>query len=86
MPRPLAAVTDRELAELIGVYNQLSPENLSCDGELPRHQVERRYAELQAELSELEKRLDLAPTEEATVYDLWAARGRPSLFAMAMAR
>jgi hypothetical protein len=35
----------------------LSPENLSCDGELPRSQVQARYKQLTAAANEL-KRLD----------------------------
>lgn len=31
-------------------YGQLSPENLTCDGELPRHLVNQRRAELQRKL------------------------------------
>ncbi len=33
----------------------LSPENLSCDGELPRAEVQRRYKELTAAANELIK-------------------------------
>ena len=35
------------------VYSQLSPENLSCDGELPRSEQRRRYRALTNELQRL---------------------------------
>lgn len=34
---------------------KLSPENLTCDGELPRSQVQARYRELTAAAKELQK-------------------------------
>ena len=39
------------------IERDLSPENLSCDGELPRSQVQARYKQLTAAANEL-KRLD----------------------------
>jgi len=45
----------RRVAEIID--SSLSPENLTCDGELPRAEVARRYKELMAVAREL-KALD----------------------------
>lgn len=39
------------------IDSDLSPENLTCDGELPRSQVQARYKQLTAAATEL-KRLD----------------------------
>jgi hypothetical protein len=39
------------------IDSDLSPENLTCDGELPRAQVQRRYKELMAAAKQL-KALD----------------------------
>ena len=39
------------------IDSSLSPENLTCDGELPRAEVNRRYRELMAAARDL-KRLD----------------------------
>ena len=39
------------------IDNDLSPENLTCDGELPRHQVKARYDQLTKAAFEL-KQLD----------------------------
>lgn len=39
------------------IDSDLSPENLTCDGELPRGQVQARYKQLTAAANEL-KRLD----------------------------
>lgn len=39
------------------IDSSLSPENLTCDGELPRSEVNRRYRELMAAARDL-KRLD----------------------------
>jgi hypothetical protein len=44
----------------------LSPENLSCDGELPRAEVQRRYRELTSAAREL---INLDPTMEQYIYE-----------------
>lgn len=41
------------MRDILGVYAGLSPENLSCDGELPRSAVVRRAAALRSRLSAL---------------------------------
>ncbi len=52
----LTVAADRQrVAEIID--SALSPENLTCDGELPRSQVQARYRELTAVAREL-KQLD----------------------------
>ena len=43
----------KRVAEMID--SDLSPENLSCDGELPRSLVQARYKELTAAAKELQK-------------------------------
>jgi hypothetical protein len=51
---------DRQaLADMID--SALSPENLTCDGELPRSEVNRRYKELMTAAKQL-KKLDPAVT------------------------
>jgi hypothetical protein len=40
-----------------GIDSELSPENLTCDGELPRSEINRRYRELITVAKEL-KQLD----------------------------
>lgn len=45
----------------------LSPENLTCDGELPRSQVQARYKELTTAAKELIK---LDPTVAQYIYEL----------------
>ena len=42
---------------------QLSPENLSCDGELPRAEVRRRHKKLTAEWKKLEKEVGRTVSE-----------------------
>lgn len=46
----------------------LSPENLTCDGELPRAEVARRYKELTAAALELNK---LDPEAAKAIYELY---------------
>jgi len=46
---------NQRIADMID--SELSPENLTCDGELPRSQVQARYRELTAAATEL-RRLD----------------------------
>ena len=57
-PLDLTVARDRQrVAEIID--SALSPENLTCDGELPRNQVQARFRELTAVAKEL-KQLDPA--------------------------
>ena len=44
-PLSLASAADRQRIASI-IDSKLSPENLSCDGELPRSEVQRRYKQL----------------------------------------
>ena len=48
--------------------SDLSPENLTCDGELPRAEVARRYKELTAAALELNK---LDPVAAKAIYELY---------------
>jgi len=57
---PLSAATSAArrpdaqiMGEFLGIYCAMSPENLSCDGELSRAQVQARYASLKARLKAL---------------------------------
>jgi hypothetical protein len=52
------------LQAILCVYSNLSPENLSCDGELPAHQVVARRKELTAKLSALQTALGRTVSEE----------------------
>jgi len=54
----------KRVAEMID--SDLSPENLSCDGELPRTEVNRRYRELTAAAKDLVK---LDPTVAQYMYE-----------------
>jgi len=54
----------KRVAEMID--SDLSPENLSCDGELPRAEVNRRYRELTAAAKDLVK---LDPTVAQYMYE-----------------
>jgi hypothetical protein len=50
----LNSAADRQaVADMID--NALSPENLTCDGELPRAEVNRRYKELMTAARQLKK-------------------------------
>ena len=50
----LNSAKDRQaVADMID--NALSPENLTCDGELPRAEVQRRYRELMTAAKQLKK-------------------------------
>jgi hypothetical protein len=50
----LNSAADRQaVADMID--NALSPENLTCDGELPRSEVNRRYKELMTAAKQLKK-------------------------------
>jgi hypothetical protein len=46
---------DNDILQVIaGVYNELSPENISCDGELSRSRVQQRYKECQRKVRGLQ--------------------------------
>ncbi len=57
--RPEAEV----MADILGVYGELSPENLTCDGELSAAQVRRRSAELHRRLQLLFKEIGRTVSE-----------------------
>jgi hypothetical protein len=64
-PLSLDTAADRKrIAQKID--SALSPENLSCDGELPRAEVNRRYRELTAAARDLIK---LDPTMAQHMYE-----------------
>jgi hypothetical protein len=63
--RPVTKRTEEEiLRDLSTVECNLSPENLTCDGELPRYQVQRRYSKLMAEKRALIRELGREPTDQ----------------------
>jgi hypothetical protein len=51
------------MRDILGVYNELSPENLTCDGELSQSRVRARYRALQAQLGRLQRELGRTVTE-----------------------
>ena len=62
-------ITNIQLRKFLSIANALSPENLSCDGELSRTQVQARYKKLKKDWSDLEKEVGFTVTEE-TIYQL----------------
>jgi hypothetical protein len=74
-PRPAAKLVynpfqpraDQLILEAMAcIYADLSPENLSCDGELPTAQVRAKYATLQRQLKGLQAAFGRNVTEEET--------------------
>ncbi len=65
MKRPESAILD----DIKGVYCQLSPENLTCDGELPKYLVQQKYSKLNRELKNLFKELGREVSEEEAYGD-----------------
>jgi hypothetical protein len=66
--------TEAEVMQhVLRLYVNLSPENLSCDGELPPSQVARRAANLRGQLKACFRELGRAVTEEQA-YDWHAAQ------------
>lgn len=58
---------------IVDCYNQLSPEWLTCDGELPMHEVRRRRDSLNSRLGHLFKAFG-RPVSEIAAYDWDDAR------------
>lgn len=52
------------MRDILRVYGGLSPENLSCDGELSSTQIRRRAANLRSRLRELEQEFGRKVSEE----------------------
>lgn len=48
-------LTDDQLKRALDVFGSLSPENLTCDGELPGPAVQKRFAKLIAIKTDLER-------------------------------
>lgn len=69
--RPESAV----LQDIGDVYSQLSPENLTCDGELPRREIARRRAALQRQLKALFVELG-REVDEMECYAMWEAQAQ----------
>ena len=58
--QPLSLLNAKDRQSIANsIDSEMSPENLTCDGELPRSQVQARYRELTAVAKEL-KQLDPA--------------------------
>lgn len=52
------------LEQFYSIENQLSPENLTCDGELPKAEVNRRFKSLSAQRAKLIEQLGYEPSFE----------------------
>lgn len=52
------------MAEINGLYTQLSPENLTCDGELSRNQIAIKYRSLQSQLQAMFRKLGRTVSED----------------------
>lgn len=63
------------MEDLLDVECGLSPENLSCDGELSGSAIQRRHAELMRQKRALIVELGRTPTEQ----EIWSHPGRARL-------
>jgi hypothetical protein len=52
------------MRDILGVYNELSPENLTCDGEFRAAQVRSRYRALQGQLAKLFREIGRTVSED----------------------
>lgn len=57
------AISKEVWQQFVRLASNLSPENLSCDGELSRAQVRKRYTELTRQWKALEKQVGRQVTE-----------------------
>lgn len=65
--RPFDHVENMIMAAIVMVHCRLSPENLTCDGELPRHQVLANQQCLLRQLRGLEMAMGRKVTEQAAI-------------------
>ena len=62
---PAAKRSEKEImADIASAYSELSPENLTCDGELPMREVEKRSRTIHADLKRLFAELGREVSEE----------------------
>jgi len=66
----MARDTESIMAEFASLSNQLSPENLSCDGELTHAQIRAKGKKLWARWNELEQEIGRPMTEYEV--DTWS--------------
>ena len=62
-------VLDKHLQKFLDLALSFSPENLTCDGELPQSEVRRKYNRLTKEWKKLEKQVG----RTVTVQEVWEA-------------
>lgn len=74
-PLPTGKITDAVWDQFHNLASQLSPENLTCDGELPKYEVKRRHSELTRTWKALERKVGRKVTEEE-VWDRVLARSK----------
>lgn len=60
---PFSDVENNILEAILGVYSELSPENLSCDGELPNHLIIGKSVKLKTRLKHLQLAYGMEVTE-----------------------
>jgi len=63
-------IPEEEKRKFLRIASRLSPENLSCDGELSKRETNRRYQECLKEWRELEKENGIK-TSEDEVWNWW---------------
>jgi hypothetical protein len=74
-PAPKTRRPEAEImSDIVGCYGQLSPENLSCDGELSMSQQRRKAAEINRRLRDLQTELGRSVSEDEA--DRWYMQNR----------
>jgi hypothetical protein len=66
MSKPMTLPEDLQ-REFSSLLNQLSPENMSCDGEIRGAELDARYAEAHKKWRDLEKKAGRKVTEEEVI-------------------
>jgi|TARA_R100001530_G_scaffold135741_2_gene113742 hypothetical protein len=66
-------ISNSDKIEFLNLANYMSPENVSCDGELSRTETNRKYSKLQTQWRKLEKKVGCR-VEEDEVWD-WYKEG-----------
>ena len=74
MKSNLTAVSNETLREALNIFTELSPENLTCDGELSRAEVDRRFRDLLRRLRKLTESDGITINDECFVYREWDRR------------
>jgi hypothetical protein len=71
-------LTEKQVNQFASLINQLSPENLFCDGEITRSQASKRERQIKKKWRDLELDFGRSVTESEVLFRLYTSCGQGS--------